>query len=86
MVDLIGASVKTLGHELEDTEVILSEGEEVRVSSNSKLRSKYGLIVIDLPEIDKALKVGGKISINYGKVILQVSKFEDESKYLETCL
>lgn len=85
MVDLIGASVKTLGHENEQTEVIVTEGDEVRVSSNSKLKTKFGLICMDLPEIDKVVKVGGKISINYGKVVLQVEKFEEEEKYLQTC-
>jgi len=82
VVDLIGPSIKTLEHDNEEAEVFLNEGDEVRVSSNSSLKSNFGLIVIDLPDIEKKIKVGGAISINYGNVTLRVEKFEPEEKYI----
>lgn len=82
MVDLKGPLIRTLGFKNAYQVSVLS-GQEIRISSNQAILGDEGMFVIDYNNIHEHLKIGHKILVDYGGVVLTVVGFESEEKYLK---
>ena len=58
-------------------------GQEIRISTNLNMKGDEGMFVIDYANIHEKLRVGDKILVDYGGVVLTVIGFEPEQKYFK---
>lgn len=82
MVDLKGPLIRTLGFK-NMYSVKVENGQEIRISSNQSILGDKGMFVIDYDNIHEHLRIGDKILVDYGGIILTVIGFESEEKYLK---
>jgi pyruvate kinase len=82
MVDLKGPLIRTLGFK-NMYSVKVASGQEIRLSTNQNILGDEGMFVIDYDNIHEHLRLGDKILVDYGGVVLTVIGFEPEEKYLK---
>ena len=84
MVDLKGPLIRTLGFEGMKYSVPVLTGQEIRIATPGMgIQGNEEVFVIDYEHIDQKLRVGDRLLVDYGGVVLTVIGFETEEAFLK---
>ncbi len=80
-VDIRGPSIR-LSRFPDNKSIELLEGKEIYITTNRHVSTSSNIIFCDFPSLADHLKVGDKITVDYGKALLTVHRILKESDVL----